>query len=142
MLFCACMVVPIFTGHLPDVGVGCYRSAKHRGGAHQGWSANLFTTTSDMFPYSAVGSVTGIGGMAGAAGGALIAFYAGHILQRTHSYASLFAIAGSAYLVGPGHYVSARSRTEESGVCFVSLLCAKGSPETDLSLGEMNESAG
>ena len=52
-----------------------------------------------MFPSSAVGSVTGIGGMAGAAGGALIAFYAGHILQRTHSYASLFAIAASAYLL-------------------------------------------
>ena len=41
--------------------------------AHQGWSANLFTTASDMFPRSAVGSVTGIGGMAGAVGGALLA---------------------------------------------------------------------
>jgi ACS family hexuronate transporter-like MFS transporter len=67
--------------------------------SHQGWSANLFTTTSDMFPRSAVGSVTGIGGMAGAAGGALLANYAGHILQLTHSYASLFIIAGSAYLI-------------------------------------------
>jgi ACS family hexuronate transporter-like MFS transporter len=66
--------------------------------AHQGWSANLFTTCSDMFPRSAVGSVTGIGGMAGAVGGALLGFYAGHILQLTHSYASLFAYAASAYL--------------------------------------------
>jgi ACS family hexuronate transporter-like MFS transporter len=67
--------------------------------AHQGWSANLFTTASDMFPRSAVGSVTGIGGTAGAAGGALIVNYAGYILQLTHSYATLFAIAASAYLV-------------------------------------------
>jgi ACS family hexuronate transporter-like MFS transporter len=67
--------------------------------AHQGWSANLFTTASDMFPRSAVGSVTGIGGMAGSAGGFLLANYAGYILQLTHSYATLFAIAASAYLV-------------------------------------------
>jgi len=46
-----------------------------------------------------VGSVTGIGGMAGAAGGALLATFAGYILQLTHSYASLFAIAASAYLL-------------------------------------------
>jgi ACS family hexuronate transporter-like MFS transporter len=51
-----------------------------------------------MFPRSAVGSMTGIGGMAGAVGGALLAYYAGHILQRTHSYSSLFFIAGAAYL--------------------------------------------
>ena len=68
-------------------------------GAHQGWSANLFTTSSDMFPRSAVGSVVGIGGMAGSVGSALFAFFAGHILQLTHSYASLFGIASSAYLL-------------------------------------------
>ena len=37
--------------------------------AHQGWSANLFTLVSDMFPRRAVGSVVGFGGMAGAVGG-------------------------------------------------------------------------
>ena len=68
-------------------------------GAHQGWSANLFTTSSDMFPRSAVGSVVGIGNMAGSVGSALFAFYAGHVLQLTHSYASLFVIASSAYLL-------------------------------------------
>jgi ACS family hexuronate transporter-like MFS transporter len=52
-----------------------------------------------MFPRSAVGSVTGIGAMAGAVGGFLIAFYAGHVLQRTHSYKSLFIIASSMYLL-------------------------------------------
>jgi ACS family hexuronate transporter-like MFS transporter len=99
MLFCACLVVPIFS-------VAAVRSEwlaiallSLAAGAHQGWSANLFTTSSDVFPKSAVGAVVGIGGMAGAAGGALFAFLAGHILQMTHSYAMLFAIASSAYLL-------------------------------------------
>ena len=99
MLLCACMVVPIFmVNYLQSewTAVGLLSLAA---AAHQGWSANLFTTASDMFPRSAVGSVTGIGGMAGAAGGALLMNYAGYILQLTHSYASLFAIAASAYIV-------------------------------------------
>jgi ACS family hexuronate transporter-like MFS transporter len=71
-------------------------------GAHQGWSANLYTIVSDMFPERAVASVTGIGGMAGAIGGMLIASAAGLILQFTHHYYSLFLIAGSAYLAAFG----------------------------------------
>ena len=67
--------------------------------AHQGWSCNLFTTASDMFPRSAVGSVTGIGGMAGAVGGALMMVYAGDIVQLTGSYASLFDFSASIYLI-------------------------------------------
>jgi len=67
--------------------------------AHQGWSANIFTTTSDMFPRQAVGSVVGIGGMAGAVGGMLISKIVGYILQSTGSYVPIFIIAGSAYLV-------------------------------------------
>ena len=99
MLFCACAVVPIFMVnylHSEWVAIALLSLAT---AAHQGWSANLFTTASDMFPRSAVGSVTGIGGMAGSAGGALMINYAGYILQLTHSYATLFAIAASAYLV-------------------------------------------
>jgi ACS family hexuronate transporter-like MFS transporter len=61
--------------------------------AHQGWSANLFTLASDMFPKKDVGSVVGIGGAAGAFGGAILAWVAGHILQH-HSYLTLFIIAG------------------------------------------------
>jgi ACS family hexuronate transporter-like MFS transporter len=99
MLSCACLVVPIFTvTHLKSEW-DAIALLSVAAAAHQGWSANLFTTSSDMFPRSAVGSVTGIGGMAGSAGGALLAFYAGHILQLTHSYATLFAIAASAYLL-------------------------------------------
>ena len=52
-----------------------------------------------MFPRSAVGSVVGIGGMAGSVGSALFAFFAGHTLQLTHSYKSLFSIAAGAYLL-------------------------------------------
>jgi len=52
-----------------------------------------------MFPKSAVGAVVGIGGMAGSVGGALLAFFTGHILERTHSYSILFVLASSAYLL-------------------------------------------
>jgi ACS family hexuronate transporter-like MFS transporter len=99
MGFCACLVVPVFTiGHL-DSEWAAIALLGVAAGAHQGWSANLFTTVSDMFPRTAVGSVTGIGSMAGSVGGFLIAFYAGHILQRTHSYSSLFVLASSVYLL-------------------------------------------
>jgi ACS family hexuronate transporter-like MFS transporter len=52
-----------------------------------------------MFPKKAVGSVTGIGGMAGSVGGILIASGTGYILQATGSYTILFVMAGSAYLI-------------------------------------------
>ena len=61
--------------------------------AHQGWSANFYPA-SDMFPKKDVGSVVGIGGAAGAFGGAILAWVAGHILQH-HTYLPLFIIAGS-----------------------------------------------
>jgi ACS family hexuronate transporter-like MFS transporter len=67
--------------------------------AHQGFSANLLTLPSDMFPARAVASVVGIGGMAGALGGMLIAKVVGYVLQSTGSYMIPFLIAGSAYLV-------------------------------------------
>jgi ACS family hexuronate transporter-like MFS transporter len=99
MLICACAVVPIFMvnfTHSEWVAIGLLSLAA---AAHQGWSANLFTTASDMFPRTAVGSVTGIGGMAGSAGGSLFAIFIGYVLQLTHSnYAILFIIAASAYL--------------------------------------------
>ena len=75
-------------------------------GVHQAWSANLFTTVSDMFPRQAVGSVIGIGGMAGSVCGMLFPILAGRLLDRfTHvgnietGYAVLFAICGGAYLL-------------------------------------------
>jgi ACS family hexuronate transporter-like MFS transporter len=70
--------------------------------AHQGWSANLFTLVSDTFPRQAVGSVVGLGGMAGAVGGMLIAKLTGYILESTGSYVPVFIIAGVAYLSALG----------------------------------------
>jgi len=98
MSCCACAVVPIFLVNYLGSEWVAIALLSLAAAAHQGWSANLFTTASDMFPRNEVGSVTGIGGMAGSAGGFLLATFAGYILQMTHSYASLFAIAASAYL--------------------------------------------
>ena len=67
-------------------------------GAHQGWSANMYTLVSDMFPRNAVGSVVGIGSMAGAVGAMFAAKAVGYILQWTGSYKIIFYIGGSAYL--------------------------------------------
>ncbi len=99
MLICALAVVPIIFASMTAnlwlavilVGIAA--------AAHQGWSANIFTLTSDMFPKQAVGSVVGIGGMAGAVGGMLIAKVVGWILDATGSYVPIFAIAASAYLI-------------------------------------------
>ncbi|HAV24084.1 MAG: hypothetical protein A2X67_02000 [Ignavibacteria bacterium GWA2_55_11] len=99
MLICALAVVPVtFAANATELwlAVGLVAIAA---AAHQGWSANLFTLTSDMFPKAAVGSVTGIGGTAGALGGMFIAMFTGALLQATGSYVPVFIIAGSTYLV-------------------------------------------
>ncbi len=99
MLICALCVVPIVvTYRTPQLWI-VVTIIGLAAAAHQGFSANLFTLTSDMFPNRAVGTVTGIGGMAGAIGGLLIATIVGYVLQRTGSYVVPFFIAGSAYLV-------------------------------------------
>jgi len=67
-------------------------------GAHQGWSANMYTLASDMFPRAAVGSVVGFSSMAGAIGALFAANAVGYILQFTGSYVLVFVIAGAAYL--------------------------------------------
>ena len=75
--------------------------------AHQAWSANIFTTVSDMFPKRAVASVTGIGGMAGGLGGILLSalvqkrmfVYYESIGQLNKAYFIMFLICGGAYLL-------------------------------------------
>jgi ACS family hexuronate transporter-like MFS transporter len=74
--------------------------------AHQAWSANLFTTVSDMFPQRSVASVVGIGGMAGGIGGVLMSKiggwlfdYYGALGQISTGYMIMFAICALAYLV-------------------------------------------
>jgi ACS family hexuronate transporter-like MFS transporter len=99
MLICALAVVPIVFASITSslwvsvllIGIAA--------AAHQGWSANIFTISSDMFPKQAVGSVVGIGGMMGAVGGMIISPLVGYILQSTGSYVPIFVIAASAYLL-------------------------------------------
>jgi len=98
MLVCACLVVPIsVAGGLQSewLAVGLLSLAA---AAHQGWSANIFTTASDMFPSEQVGTVVSFGQVAGATGGAIFQPVAGHILQLTHSFVPLFLFSGFAYL--------------------------------------------
>ena len=75
--------------------------------AHQAWSANIFTTVSDMFPKRATGSVTGIGGMAGAVGGILLSalvqknmfVYYRSINKIEVAYYIMFGVCSGAYLI-------------------------------------------
>ena len=100
MLTCALAVTPIVLVSKVSNLWGAVALIGLAAAAHQGWSANLFTTVSDMFPRRAVGSVVGIGGMAGAMGGVTFAVATGYILDRTHNnYLIMFAIAGSTYLL-------------------------------------------
>lgn len=67
--------------------------------AHQAFSANLYTIPSDTFPPAAVGSVSGIGGTAGALGGVAMAFGVGEALKATGVYTPIFIVAGSIYFL-------------------------------------------
>jgi ACS family hexuronate transporter-like MFS transporter len=99
MLICAICILPVTMAPNVDgkwlavwlIGIAA--------AAHQGFSANIFTTVSDMFPRKAVGSIVGIGGFAGAMGGFLMNLGAGWLKQNTGSYVVMFMIAGSTYLV-------------------------------------------
>lgn len=99
LLICALAVVPVVYApysHNLWLVVGLIGLAA---AAHQGWSANLFTLPSDMFPKAAVASVVGIGGMAGAIGGFLLQMATGYIVAWTNSYVPLFILACSVYLL-------------------------------------------
>jgi ACS family hexuronate transporter-like MFS transporter len=98
MLICALCVVPIFFAAQTNniyIAIALISLAT---AAHQGWSANIYTFASDLFPKNAVASVTGIGGMFGAVGGIILSAIAAPI--RVHfGYLPLFLIAGSSYLI-------------------------------------------
>jgi ACS family hexuronate transporter-like MFS transporter len=72
--------------------------------SHQAWSANMFTTVSDMFPKKSVGSVTGIGTMAGGLGGVIVQKLAGKLTDAfkenpKHAYLIMFIVCASSYLI-------------------------------------------
>ncbi len=97
MLVCALCVMPValvpFVHPLwQAIALLCLATA-----AHQGWSSNLLSTPSDMFPSSSVGTVVGIGGAVGAAGSVLFTFLVG--LLWTNYALLIFFAAGSIYLL-------------------------------------------
>ena len=99
MLICALCVIPVvFATSTSNLWVSVILISI-AAAAHQGWSANIFTTASDMFPRQAVGSIVGLGGMAGSVGGMILQASVGYIVVYTGSYFSVFIIAASAYLV-------------------------------------------
>jgi MFS transporter, ACS family, hexuronate transporter len=99
MLICAVLVVPIAFAPGTKSLWGAVALVSIAAAAHQGWSANIFTTVSDMFPRAAVGSVVGLGGMAGAVGGMVIAKVVGYVLQWWGSYLPVFVAAACLYLI-------------------------------------------
>ena len=99
MLICAIAVTPVMFAMYADtvwlavalVGLATF--------GHQGFSANLYTLPSDVFPRRAVASVVGIGGMLGSVGGMLMAKYVGYVLEEIGSYTPIFVVAGCVYLL-------------------------------------------
>lgn len=114
MLLCALAVVPVtFAAGVHGLWTAI-ALVSLAAAAHQGWSANLFTLVSDLFPRRAVGSVTGIGGMAGAVGGIFFSKAAGHYLESSGgNYVPIFAVCGGAYLLA---------------LAIIHLLCPKLAP--------------
>lgn len=106
MFIFALLVLPIISAsHITDMWVAVLLIGI-AAAAHQAWSANIFTTVSDMFPKKAVSSVVGIGGMAGSIGGIFFPIFASRLLDHYKSlgnintgYYILFSICGFAYLL-------------------------------------------
>ena len=104
MLACAICAVPVaFVPHTGSLWLAVSLIALAAGG-HCGWSANIFSLMSDIFPRKATASVAGFGGFAGAVGGAIVAFGVGKILQHigTDGYAIPFGVASVGYLFALG----------------------------------------
>jgi len=112
MLCCAFAVLPIVIVQKVDSLWAAVFLIGLATAGHQAFSANLLTLPSDLVPRSAVGSVVGIGGTAGAIGGMLIAKFVGYVLDVSGSYAPIFLVAGGAYFVAllALHLISPRFR--------------------------------
>jgi MFS transporter, ACS family, hexuronate transporter len=107
MLIFALLVTPVFFAQSDGISTWtAIALISLAASSHQAWSANIFTTVSDAFPKRAVSSVIGIGGMAGALGGAFISILAGQLLEFYKKaghietgYTVMFTIAACAYLL-------------------------------------------
>ena len=99
ILICALIVLPIMLGPIINnlwIVTGLISLAT---AAHQGWSSNIFTVVSDIFPKKAVATVVGLSGFTGAIGGAIAASLVGNLLENTDSYFIILTIAGCSYLM-------------------------------------------
>jgi MFS transporter, ACS family, hexuronate transporter len=99
MLVCALCVPPVMLAPGIDNVWGAVLLIGLATAAHQGFSANLYTLPSDLFPRKAVGAIIGIGGTIGAVGGMFMAKFTGWVLDATGSYMPMFVVAGSSYLL-------------------------------------------
>jgi ACS family hexuronate transporter-like MFS transporter len=106
MFIFALLVVPVIAVRYEPGIWGAVALIGLAGAAHQAWSANIFTTASDMFPKRAVSTVVGIGSMAGSVGGIIFPEIVGRILQSykqagdvQSGYGIIFLMCGSAYLL-------------------------------------------
>ena len=99
MLVCALAVTPIMLAARTSNAWFAVCLVAIAAGAHQGWSANIYTLASDMFPRGAVASVVGFGTLLGTISGMFISKMVGYILQKTGSYVPIFVLAGTAYLI-------------------------------------------
>src|SRR5258707_15224914 len=100
MLLCAVGVIPIVFAYRVESTWSAVFLIGLAAACHQGFSANLYTLTSDMFPARAVGSVVGIGGMAGALGGVFIATIGGLGLLGGGGFKGSVLIGWLGYCVG------------------------------------------
>lgn len=101
MLAMALLIVPTALAPLANSVWAAVLIVSLAAAAHQGWSANVYTLASDMFPRGAVASVSGIGGFAGAMGGVLFQRVTGRILDANgQDYTPIFVICGLAYVTG------------------------------------------
>jgi len=104
LLLCALAALPVFFAAITDVAWLAVALITLAASAHQAWSANVFSLVGDMFPRRVVGSVTGLGGMAGSVGGILLFIYAGRIRDAaiargaTGDYVPIFVAASAAYI--------------------------------------------
>lgn len=106
MFVFACCVVPIVTARYATNIWQVVALISLAAAAHQAWSANIYTAASDVFPKNTIGSIIGIGGMAGSASGFVFPIVIGYILDaaiksgdESVGYNLIFLFCGAAYLL-------------------------------------------
>ena len=103
MLIAALLIIPTMFAPRMSSLWGAVALVSLAAASHQWWSANMFTTASDMFPRRAVASIVGFGGFAGAMGGVIFQRLVGLLLQRDPTaYNLIFVYCGGIYIIALG----------------------------------------